>query len=125
MAGIYFHYPFCRQACHYCNFHFSTQLSYQDKMLQAFEREIEMRVNEFPSKLESIYFGGGSPSLLSPKSVEYLINVVVKKYKFQENIEITLEIQAHVPEGIEDNIIRIVTENGRSLGFDTHGFEQE
>ena len=92
MAGIYFHFPFCRQACHYCNFHFSTKLNYQDKVLQAFEKEIELRVNEFPAELESIYFGGGSPSLLSPKSVENLINVIVKKYKSLENIEITIEV---------------------------------
>ena len=92
MAGIYFHFPFCRQACHYCNFHFSTKLNYQDKVLQAFEKEIDLRVNEFPAELESIYFGGGSPSLLSPKSVENLINVIVKKYKSLENIEITIEV---------------------------------
>ena len=89
MAGIYFHFPFCRQACHYCNFHFSTKLNYQDKVLQAFEKEIELRVNEFPTELESIYFGGGSPSLLSPQSVENLINVIVKKYKSLEIIERT------------------------------------
>ena len=76
MAGIYFHFPFCRQACHYCNFHFSTQLKYQDEMLQAFKKEIELRTEEWPEELESIYFGGGSPSLLSPKSVEQLINLV-------------------------------------------------
>ena len=92
MAGIYFHFPFCRQACHYCNFHFSTQLKYQDEMLQAFEKEIELRADELTAELESIYFGGGSPSLLSPKSVEHLINVVIKKFKSHENIEITIEI---------------------------------
>ena len=92
MAGIYFHFPFCRQACHYCNFHFSTKLNYQDNVLHALEKEIELRVNEFPTELESIYFGGGSPSLLSPKSVENLINVIVKKYKSLENIEITIEV---------------------------------
>ena len=92
MAGIYFHFPFCRQACHYCNFHFSTQLKYQDEMLQAFEKEIELRAYELTPELESIYFGGGSPSLLSPKSVEHLNNVVIKKFKSHENIEITIEV---------------------------------
>lgn len=92
MAGIYFHFPFCRQACHYCNFHFSTQLKYQDEMLQAFEKEIELRADELSAELESIYFGGGSPSLLSPKSVEHLNNVVIKKFKSHENIEITIEV---------------------------------
>ena len=92
MAGIYFHFPFCRQACHYCNFHFSTQLKYQDEMLQAFKKEIELRTEEWPEELESIYFGGGSPSLLSPKSVEQLINVVIKKINLRHGIEITIEV---------------------------------
>ncbi len=65
MAAVYFHYPFCRQACHYCNFHFSTQLNYQDDVLEAFESEILLRKNEIPTALESVYFGGGSPSLLN------------------------------------------------------------
>lgn len=92
MAGIYFHFPFCRQACHYCNFHFSTQLKYQDQMLQAFKKEIELRTEEWPEELESIYFGGGSPSLLSPKSVEQLINLVIKKINLRHGIEITIEV---------------------------------
>lgn len=92
MAGIYFHFPFCRQACHYCNFHFSTQLKYQDQMLQAFKKEIELRIEEWPEELESIYFGGGSPSLLSPKSVEQLINLVIKKINLRHGIEITIEV---------------------------------
>ena len=92
MAGIYFHFPFCRQACHYCNFHFSTQLKYQDEMLQAFKKEIELRTEEWPEELESIYFGGGSPSLLSPKSVEQLINLVIKKINLHHGIEITIEV---------------------------------
>ena len=92
MAGIYFHFPFCRQACHYCNFHFSTQLKYQEEMLDAFEREIQLRGEELPSNLESIYFGGGSPSLLPPKSIERLINGVYSSVKLGEKIEITVEV---------------------------------
>lgn len=92
MAGIYFHFPFCRQACHYCNFHFSTQLKFQEEMLDAFEREIQLRSEELPSNLESIYFGGGSPSLLPPKSIERLINGVYSSVKLGEKIEITVEV---------------------------------
>ncbi|MBT3443790.1 MAG: radical SAM family heme chaperone HemW [Flavobacteriaceae bacterium] len=92
MAGIYFHFPFCRQACHYCNFHFSTQLKFQEEMLYAFEREIQLRSEELPSNLESIYFGGGSPSLLPPKSIERLINGVYSSVKLGEKIEITVEV---------------------------------
>ena len=92
MAGIYFHFPFCRQACHYCNFHFSTQLKFQEEMLDTFEREIQLRGEELPSNLESIYFGGGSPSLLPPKSIERLINGVYSSVKLGEKIEITVEV---------------------------------
>ena len=92
MAGIYFYFPFCRQACHYCNFHFSTQLKFQEEMLDAFEREIQLRGEELPSNLESIYFGGGSPSLLPPKSIERLINGVYSSVKLGEKIEITVEV---------------------------------
>jgi oxygen-independent coproporphyrinogen-3 oxidase len=92
MAGIYFHFPFCRQACHYCNFHFSTQLKHQDEMLLGFEKEIELRVEHWTSAFESIYFGGGSPSLLSITSIEKLINVVYKNFKLCDSIEITLEV---------------------------------
>ena len=92
MAGIYFHFPFCRQACHYCNFHFSTQLKYQKKMLQAFHKEIELRAEELTNELESIYFGGGSPSLISPQSIDHLINLVMKKFKLDKNVEITIEV---------------------------------
>lgn len=92
MAGIYFHFPFCRQACHYCNFHFSTQLKYQKKMLQAFHKEVELRAEELTNELESIYFGGGSPSLISPQSIDHLINLVMKKFKLDKNVEITIEV---------------------------------
>lgn len=92
MAGIYFHFPFCRQACHYCNFHFSTQLKYQKEMLQAFHKEVELRAEELTNELESIYFGGGSPSLISPQSIDHLINLVMKKFKLDKNVEITIEV---------------------------------
>ena len=92
MAGIYFHFPFCRQACHYCNFHFSTKLKYQQEMLQAFEKEIKLRIREIPQQLESIYFGGGSPSLIDPKSIHKLIKTVRENFKLNDNIEITIEV---------------------------------
>ena len=92
MAGIYFHFPFCRQACHYCNFHFSTQLKYQEEILQAFEKEIQLRIAETPQQLESIYFGGGSPSIIAPKSINKIIETVRENFKFNDNIEITIEV---------------------------------
>lgn len=92
MAGIYFHFPFCRQACHYCNFHFSTQLKHQEDMLDAFKKELLLRNEELPHHLESIYFGGGSPSLLPAQSIGHLIEFIGKQTKIQDNTEITIEV---------------------------------
>ncbi len=92
MSGIYIHFPFCRKACHYCNFHFSTQLRYQGEILQAIEKEIQLRISEIPQPLESIYFGGGSPSIIAPKSLYKIIKTVKKNFKFNDNIEITIEV---------------------------------
>ena len=60
MAGIYIHIPFCRQACHYCDFHFSTSMKKKDAMVVALSKEIAMRKVEFAGEMvETIYFGGG------------------------------------------------------------------
>src|SRR3546814_4619287 len=66
MAGIYIHIPFCKKACHYCDFHFSTSLKYRDQVLEALRQEILLR-NDFldGAEVETVYFGGGTPSLLS------------------------------------------------------------
>ena len=66
MSGIYIHIPFCKQACHYCDFHFSTSLKKKDELIDALILEIKMRKDEFKNTtVETIYFGGGTPSLLS------------------------------------------------------------
>lgn len=92
MAGIYIHIPFCKQACHYCDFHFSTSLKKKDELVQALVKEIELRKNEFENQtVETIYFGGGTPSLLSKDELQLLINSVYKNYKVISNPEITLE----------------------------------
>lgn len=92
MAGIYIHIPFCRQACHYCDFHFSTSMKKKDEMVMALAREIAMRNEEFAEEVvETIYFGGGTPSVLSNDEIEFLIEVVYKNYAVGHNPEITLE----------------------------------
>ena len=91
MAGIYFHYPFCSQACNYCNFHFSTQTKYREQMQLAMITELYLRKSELKNPIESIYFGGGSPSLL-PASFFYKTIKSVKNYfELSNNIEVTLE----------------------------------
>lgn len=92
MSGIYIHIPFCKQACHYCDFHFSTSLKKKDEMILALAKEIEMRKNEFQDEVvETIYFGGGTPSLLAIEDLRFLISEIYSNYNVVENPEITLE----------------------------------
>ena len=92
MSGIYIHIPFCKQACHYCDFHFSTSMKKKDEMVLALANEIAMRKSEFENELvETIYFGGGTPSVLQIEDIRFLIAEVYKHYKIAENPEITLE----------------------------------
>ena len=91
MAGIYFHYPFCSQACNYCNFHFSTQTKYRQQMQKAMMSELYLRKSELKTPIESIYFGGGSPSLLPASFFHKVIKSVNDCFKLSNNIEITLE----------------------------------
>ncbi|WP_148908512.1 radical SAM family heme chaperone HemW [Sphingobacterium allocomposti] len=89
---IYFHIPFCKQACHYCDFHFSTSLKYKDDMIQALLSEMEQRQNELTDRtVESIYFGGGTPSVLDPDDIEQLIDKVGTYFDIRPHAEITLE----------------------------------
>lgn len=92
MSGIYIHIPFCKQACHYCDFHFSTSLKKKNELIHALAKELVLRKDEFKNqKVETIYFGGGTPSLLSITELKLLIDEVYKHYDVVENPEITLE----------------------------------
>ena len=92
MSGIYIHIPFCKQACHYCDFHFSTSMKKKDDMVLAIAKEIQMRKNEYENEIiETIYFGGGTPSVLTLAEINFLIAAVYANYAVAENPEITLE----------------------------------
>jgi oxygen-independent coproporphyrinogen-3 oxidase len=92
MAGIYIHIPFCKQACHYCDFHFSTSLKKKDELINALTKELGLRKDEFKNTtVETIYFGGGTPSLLANAELQEIIDSVYKNYDVSENPEITLE----------------------------------
>src|ERR1700688_2963320 len=93
MAGIYIHIPFCKQACHYCDFHFSTSLSLKDDLAITLQKEIFLQKNYLESNepLHSIYFGGGTPSLLATVDVEGLLNEIKKHFSVAGDAEITLE----------------------------------
>jgi oxygen-independent coproporphyrinogen III oxidase len=92
MAGIYIHIPFCKQACHYCNFHFSTSLHYKDDVVKAIFKEINIRKNYLQGEtVKTIYFGGGTPSLLSSSDLELLMQHIYSNFKVDKDAEITLE----------------------------------
>jgi oxygen-independent coproporphyrinogen-3 oxidase len=92
MAGIYIHIPFCKQACFYCDFHFSTSLKNKNEMILSLVKEIEIRKDELQNEIiETIYFGGGTPSVLSVDEIQTLIDAVYKNHNIIESPEITLE----------------------------------
>jgi len=92
MSGIYIHIPFCKQACHYCDFHFSTSMAKKDMMISALKKELVLRREEFKGEVvETIYFGGGTPSVLETNEINDLIQTVYSNYHVTENPEITLE----------------------------------
>ena len=95
MAGIYIHIPFCRQACHYCNFHFSTSLRYKNEFLTALLKEIELfsaaEGSTNKESIETIYFGGGTPSLLLTEEVQKIIKQLNNHFQVEPDAEITLE----------------------------------
>ena len=91
MAGIYVHIPFCKQSCYYCNFHFSTSDKKRGEVLNAIEHEIAQKARLSHEKISTIYFGGGTPSILDVKQINSIINKIHKEFKVEENAEITLE----------------------------------
>jgi oxygen-independent coproporphyrinogen III oxidase len=106
MSGIYIHIPFCKQACHYCDFHFSTSMKKKEDMVLALAKEIRMRKNEFKIEtIETIYFGGGTPSVLTTAEIQFLIDAVYENYAVSKNPEITLE--ANPDDLSKDRIIEL------------------
>jgi putative oxygen-independent coproporphyrinogen III oxidase len=92
LAGIYIHIPFCKQACSYCNFHFATSLRRKNELVAALLSEMNLRKDYLTDELvETIYFGGGTPSLLPPSDQAALIEKIYSTFQVSPNAEITLE----------------------------------
>jgi len=92
VSGIYIHIPFCKKACHYCNFHFSTNQNSKSAFIKAVCRELILRKSEYASdEIQSIYFGGGTPTVLDVTELNTILKTVYKNYKVSETAEITLE----------------------------------
>lgn len=92
MAGIYLHIPFCRNACHYCNFHFSTNLNAQNEFVVALLQEISLRKNYLQGQtIRTIYFGGGTPSLLHQDELRKILDALHEHFAIVPDAEVTLE----------------------------------
>ena len=92
MAGIYIHIPFCKKACHYCDFHFSTSLTYKNELIQQLLMEIELRKEYLKGDVvDTIYFGGGTPSLLSKGELIAILDKIHNTFRVHDTIECTLE----------------------------------
>lgn len=126
MAGIYFHIPFCKQACLYCDFHFSTSWKYKNEMLQAFLEEMETRKAFIGSEpIETIYFGGGTPSVLDAVEVQRLIDRTLQVFVPSSNMEITLEANPDDLTLEKVKALREITEINRfSIGIQSF-FEED
>lgn len=92
MSGIYVHVPFCRKACTYCDFHFSTSLGTRERVLAGMHRELDLRIAELDgAAVDTLYFGGGTPSLLPAPAIAALIGQVRRLAPLAPDAEITLE----------------------------------
>ena len=114
MSGIYIHIPFCKQACHYCDFHFSTSMKKKEEMVLALAKELQLRKNELQQETEldvidTIYFGGGTPSVLRVDEIRFLIDTVRQYYSVATHPEITLEAN---PDDLSEENLKAFAEIG-------------
>jgi oxygen-independent coproporphyrinogen-3 oxidase len=91
LAGIYIHIPFCKQSCHYCNFHFSTSTKNKEEVLYAIENEIKQKGQAANEAISTIYFGGGTPSILDVSEINSIIKRIYKEFNVESEAEITIE----------------------------------
>lgn len=111
MAGIYIHIPYCKKACHYCNFHFSTQLNNQEDFIKALLAEINLQKDYLANEtIHSIYFGGGTPSLLASTAIEKIVTTLHEYFAVAPKAEITLEANP-------DDILQERLQEWKALGI--------
>src|SRR3954454_167786 len=91
MACVYIHIPFCRKACHYCNFHFSTSGKLQGDFVDAVLQEIDLQKDYFSEAVSTIYFGGGTPSIVPSANIKNIISRLQNNFSIETNAEVTLE----------------------------------
>ncbi len=123
MAGIYLHIPFCKKACHYCNFHFSTQTAAIQSFVEAIIHEMSLQNEYLTEPIETIYFGGGTPSLLNPSQLKSILSALYKHFEIAPKIECTLEAN---PDDIDSNNLNEWKEAGiNRLSIGIQSFQGE
>ncbi len=124
MAGIYVHIPFCKQACYYCDFHFSTSLKNKDALIEAILQEIMQRKNDWKNEsFDTIYFGGGTPSIVKADDIDKIIKALYKHYNINEKPEISLEAN---PDDLTEHKIKKWKASGiNRLSVGIQSFHQE
>lgn len=117
MAGIYVHIPFCKQACTYCNFHFSTSIKLKSDLVRALIAEIALQRDYLKGeKIDTIYFGGGTPSLLSAEEINLLTNEISNYFDIQDSLEFTLEANPDDLKQVYINSLKSTSVNRLSVG---------
>ncbi len=125
MAGIYIHIPFCRKKCTYCDFHFSTTFeNYRERMVDAIVQEAYSRASELSGEtVKTVYFGGGTPSVLNADELHQILKTVRENYVVDENVEITLEAN---PDDINKELLKIWRREGvNRLSIGVQSFRPE
>ncbi|MFL2573864.1 MAG: radical SAM family heme chaperone HemW [Flavobacteriales bacterium] len=124
MAGIYLHIPYCKQKCTYCNFHFSTNTKNVNEMINAMLVEIENKKDYlFNNEIETIYFGGGTPSFIQTSHINSLIKKIFSLYNVKGDAEITLELN---PDDVSENKLRELKSTGiNRLSIGVQSFHDE
>lgn len=118
MAGIYLHIPFCKQACHYCDFHFSTNLETKREIIAAIAEELVWQSSYTGTEtIKTIYFGGGTPSLLSEEDINTLLDAIRKNYRLEKHPEITLEANPDDLSASRLEMLRATGINRLSIGI--------
>jgi oxygen-independent coproporphyrinogen III oxidase len=104
MPGLYIHIPFCKQACTYCDFHFSTSSTFRPELVDAIARELAFRAPQWKAQtMNTIYFGGGTPSRLAHDELDIILNSVQKHYRINPNAEFTFEAN---PEDLNESYLK-------------------
>jgi oxygen-independent coproporphyrinogen III oxidase len=118
MAGIYIHIPFCKLACHYCDFHFSTNRDIQEALVYSLIKELSLRQNYLAGEpVKTLYFGGGTPSLLKESELNEIVDNIYRLFEIQDDAEVTMEVNPDDLTSDKLNEIKTAGVNRLSVGI--------